>query len=334
MKQLLVIGGGSIGERHVRCFQKSGRAEVSLCEVDNGVCTRVTEAYGLRRSFSSLDSALAEPVDAAVVCTPAHMHVEMACRLVDQGIAVLIEKPVSTSIEGVRQLSQAAEAASVPAAVAYVYRAHPGLAAMKGAIESRRFGTPVELVAVSGQHFPFYRPAYREIYYNNRATGGGAIQDALTHVVNAGEWLIGPITALVADAEHCVLDGVDVEDTVHLMARHGSVLASYSLNQHQAPNESTITVVCTGGTARFEMHNHRWLSCTQPGGTWTVEKEYKLERDDLFVHQANAFLSALEGSRPLLCTLREGIQTLRVNLTALLSVEQRRWAEIAEINLT
>ena len=51
------------------------------------------------------------------------------------------------------------------------------------------------------------------------------------------------VERVVADAAHQVLEGVTVEDTVHLLARHGSVMASYSLNQHQAPNEITITVV-------------------------------------------------------------------------------------------
>ncbi len=41
--------------------------------------------------------------------------------------------------------------------------------------------------------------------------GGGAIQDAITHTMNAAEWLVGPIDSLVADARHCVLEGVDVE---------------------------------------------------------------------------------------------------------------------------
>ena len=45
---------------------------------------------------------------------------------------------------------------------------------------------------------------------------------------------------------------MDVEDTVHVLARHGDVLASYSLNQHQAPNEVTLTVVCERGTVRWE----------------------------------------------------------------------------------
>ena len=49
------------------------------------------------------------------------------------------------------------------AAVAYNYRCHPLLAALREALRAGRFGRPVELIAVAGQHFPTYRPAYRSI---------------------------------------------------------------------------------------------------------------------------------------------------------------------------
>ena len=58
--------------------------------------------------------------------------------------------------------------------VAYVMRSHPALAAMRNAIQNGRFGEPVHLYATGGQHFPTYRPAYRDIYYRDRATGGDA----------------------------------------------------------------------------------------------------------------------------------------------------------------
>ena len=63
------------------------------------------------------------------------------------------------------------------------------LAAMREAIHEGRFGRPVQLTLVAGQHFPTYRPTYRDTYYKDRAAGGGAVQDALTHHLNAVEWL-------------------------------------------------------------------------------------------------------------------------------------------------
>jgi len=323
--KLLIIGVGSIGERHLRCFQATGRVELSLCDTNEVLRRRVAEQYAVSRSYATFDAALADPHDAAVVATPANLHIPMAIRLAQAGVHLLIEKPLSIGTDDVDRLRDELQRRQLTAAVAYVLRGHPALLAMKRAIDSGRFGEPVHLVATAGQHFPTYRPAYREIYYTKHATGGGAIQDGLTHMLNAGQWLVGAIDSLVADAAHQVLDGVEVEDTVGLLARHGGVLASYSLNQHQAPNESTITVACRRGTARCELHRHRWRWMIEPEKPWEEETFGPLERDSLFVAQASAFLDSIEGLAPAVCTLDEGLDTLRANLAALASVRTGSW---------
>ncbi len=319
---VLIVGVGSIGERHLRCFAATGRARLALCEVNPTLRTAVAERYGVE-SFAKLDDALAAGPSAVVICTPAHLHLSMALAAARAGAHLLIEKPLSTSLEGLEDLRQACTQRT--AAVAYVYRAHPALVPMREAIRSGRFGEPVEIVVKCGQHFPLYRPAYREIYYRDRATGGGAVQDAITHMMNAGEWLVGPVDRLVADLDHKVLEGVTVEDTVHVLTRHGEVMGCFSLNQHQAPNETAITVVCRNGTVRFEAHVSRWRWMTEPGGVWHDEPCAPVERDTPFIRQAEAFLDAVEGKHPPLCSLDEGAQTLRVNLAILASAEAGAW---------
>jgi predicted dehydrogenase len=329
MHRVLVVGAGSIGERHVRCFAATGRARLSLCETNPSVRRDVAERYGVSDAFADLDAALASRPDVVVICTPAHLHVPMALAAVQAGAHVLVEKPLSTTPDGVEELIAETERRDRVAGVAYVYRAHPALVAMQEAVRGGRFGEPVEVVATCGQHFPLYRPAYRTIYYADRTTGGGAVQDALTHVVNAVEWLVGPVTRLTADIDHQVLTGVTVEDTAHVLTRHGRVMGSFSLNQHQAPNETTITVVGTQGTARFEYHQARWRWMTEAGGTWTDESIPALERDTLFVRQADAFLNAVEGKSGPPCSLAEARQTLAVNLAILRSAENGRWETIS-----
>jgi predicted dehydrogenase len=323
--RVLIVGVGSIGERHLRCFQATGRAELSFVETDATQRQSVAERHGTQRCFADLESALAEPPDAAVIATPAPLHVPQATQLAQRGVHLLIEKPLGVSRDGVGRLREVVRQHGVTAGVAYVYRCHPLLVALRRRLEEGHLGRAVQLVVTAGQHFPTYRPAYRHIYYADRAAGGGAIQDALTHLVNAGEWLLGPIDRLVADAAHLVLEGVEVEDTVHLLARHGPALASYSLNQHQAANEVTFTVVCEHGTLRAEFHELRWRWLDTPGGAWHDEVLPALERDTLFLNQAHAYLNALEGAGRVPCTLEEGIQTLEVNLAALASVEQKAW---------
>src|SRR5581483_1671405 len=129
----------------------------------------IAERYGVARAHADLAAALAEPPDAAVVCTPAHLHVPMAQQLAEAGVHMLIEKPLSTNLDGIERLRQTVAEKILVVGVAYVYRCHPHVRALREAIRSARFGRPVELVVVSGQHFPTYRPAYRDIYYKDRA---------------------------------------------------------------------------------------------------------------------------------------------------------------------
>ena len=225
-----------------------------------------------------------------------------------------------------KELAATAREKGIVVAVAYVYRAHPVLRALREALCCGGYGRPVELVAVCGQHFPHYRPGFRQTYFARHDTGGGAVQDALTHIINAGEWLVGDVERVVADAARQVLDGIDVEDTVHVLARHaGGLLASYSLNQHQAPDEITMTVVCERSTLRFEYHANRWRSMTQPGGTWTDYPGEPMDSDTMFVRQAHSFLDAVERRAAPLCTLDEGLASLRVNLAILASVRNQCW---------
>ncbi|MFP6617714.1 MAG: Gfo/Idh/MocA family oxidoreductase [Pirellulaceae bacterium] len=319
--RVLVIGVGSIGHRHLRCLGITQRATLSICETNTSLKNELAAQYGVEQAFDSLDEALQDPPDMAVICTPAHLHVSMARQLVAAGVHVLIEKPLGTSLDGVEALVEEAKQQRRVVGVAYVLRFNPLLATLRELIATERYGTPVQLTVVSGQHFPFYRPAYREIYYKDRATGGGAIQDGLTHIVNACQWIFGDIQSLVADADHKILDGVTVEDTVHVIARHGNTMASYSMNQHQAPNESTLTVNCTAGTIRCEFHKQTLQVVEAPEQPWQTLQETSLERDDAFIAQAHGFLDAVTNDQPVSCTLQEARQTLRANLAILQSVD-------------
>jgi len=326
---MLIIGVGSIGERHTRTFKATGRVDIAICESNETLRRTVTERYGITRCYSGLDEALSrKDFEIVLIATPSHLHIPMARQCAEAGVHLFIEKPLSLSLDGIDDLMRIIERKKILSAVAYTYRSHPALRSMKEAIDSGRFGRPVQVVGTWGQHFPKYRPAYRQIYYTSRKTGGGAIQDVLTHAINAAEFLVGPVDRVMADAAHQVLEGVEVEDTVHVITRHGRVMGCFSLNQHQAPNENTVTVVCEKGTARFDLNNARWQSMVEPEGGWKTEFEFSKERDDIFVNQANLFLDAVEGKGRVACTVAEGLQTLRVNLTVLEAADNPDWVAL------
>lgn len=321
LPRVLVVGCGSIGERHLRCFQATGRCEPHVCDTNPKQLAQVAERYGVP-SYPGLQEALrAQNFDGIVICTPAQTHLAIARIGAEHGAALLIEKPLAVSLDEVEQTRAAIAQSGRFVAVAYVYHHYPWFTSMREAVVNGIVGKPLHANLVTGQHFPTFRPAYRDIYYSRRETGGGAIQDALTHMANALEWMLGPATRIFCDAGHLSLEGVTVEDTVNLVVRHGDVMVSYALNQFQAVSQMFMEVHGELGSVRLENHNQRWGHWKRGDTEWTWHNFPPMERDTPFIDQANAFLDGMEGKPNLLCTFEEGVQTLRFNLAALQSAD-------------
>ena len=81
LHRVIVIGVGWIGERHVRCFQATGRADVMLVDTRDALARDVSRRYGVP-AYASLEAALSRQPTAAVIATPAPLHVPQATQLV------------------------------------------------------------------------------------------------------------------------------------------------------------------------------------------------------------------------------------------------------------
>ncbi len=320
---ILIVGCGSIGERHLRCFQKTGRTCVTACDTNPALLKKMADTYGVPTS-ASWEEALGSGFDAAVICTPAPFHVTMATRAMEAGAHVLIEKPLSHSLEGIDGLIAVRDRRQRQAAVAYVLHVYPVLCEARDFLRSGQFGPVRQATVVAGQPFHLIRPAYAQSYYRDRAMGGGAIQDALTHSVNWMESILGPCESVLCDCAHQVLTGVDVEDTVHVSLRHAAALSNFSLNQFQAPNETTFQFNAADGSVKIELHRQRWGTFAAGASAWDWHTLAPLDRDGPFLLQANAFLDQIEGQPSRLCSIEAALATLRFNLSAIASAESGR----------
>lgn len=329
---ILVIGCGSIGERHLRCFLQTGRVEATACDSSAALRTKMAEAYGVP-VVSDWEAAVTSGKHAAaIVCTPAPLHVPMATKILGAGLHALVEKPLSHSLAGVDGLLEAHRRSGRQAAVGYVLHVYPVLAQSRAFLASGELGRPLQASVVSGQPFHKLRPGYAQTYYRDRAMGGGAIQDALTHSVNWVESVIGPVDSVMCDCAHLALPGVDVEDTVHVSTRHGGVLANFTLNQFQPANESTITINAERGMVKIETHRRRWGVYRENATDWTWHDCEALERDTPFIAQANAFLDQIGGAPARLCSLAAAARTLRFNLAALQSAASGARVRCADLS--
>src|SRR5271169_4646996 len=106
--RLAVIGAGQFGKNHCRVVHESARAQ--LCFVVDRDLARAEEQaalYGAQALTGAID--LAGKIDAAVVAVPTTLHEKVGCVLLEAGIDVLVEKPISPDLESADRLIETAD---------------------------------------------------------------------------------------------------------------------------------------------------------------------------------------------------------------------------------
>jgi predicted dehydrogenase len=106
-------------------------------------------------------------------------------------------------------------------------------------------------------------------------------------------------------------------------------MATYALNLTQAQNEVTLTLICERGSIRTQYAKKRISEITEPDGEWQHHSFSLDDIDEIYVTQDSAFLDAIEGRGEVLCSLEEGIRTLRVNLASLESAATTTWQTLS-----
>lgn len=133
-----VVGTGYLGRLHARILTEMPEVEaVGFVEPIDEVADEVTRSLGLRR-FESVQ-ALAEVVDCAVVATPTVLHRTMAEALIRRGCDVMIEKPITATLEDARALLGLAAEGERVIQVGHVERYNPAITAAAAVIREPRY---------------------------------------------------------------------------------------------------------------------------------------------------------------------------------------------------
>ena len=330
MHKILVVGGGSIGERHVRCILATKRAEVSLCELNADLRAEMEGKYELAEAFGDFDGAELGKFDGVVICTPANMHIKMARQVVGAGVNLFCEKPLTVQDEGVKELLVEIAKAGVVAGVAFTWRYMPWTREMVSQLESGAIGQLRHIGLRVGQHFPHYRPAYRDVYFNKPEMGGGAILDAASHMVNLAQLFGGKVASVSGMYCNSGLLDIQVEDTVDAMLLFaGGCRGSVHVNLWQRPMEIEMTLVGSQGSLRYSMDRQTVGLCKEINGNWE-ETHFQYERDDFYIAEANNFLNAIQGKENLLCSVTEAYETNQVCWAIRESFDEGRRIEIGD----
>lgn len=136
--RVAVVGAGSFGKNHLRVVHNSPHASLAgVYDLNSARATEMAAPYGCP-VFESLEQ-LASQADAAIVATPTTSHSEIGCRLVELGLDVMVEKPISNTLAGAKALVESAQRRGKILQVGHLERFNPAILALESVITTPLF---------------------------------------------------------------------------------------------------------------------------------------------------------------------------------------------------
>jgi predicted dehydrogenase len=133
-----VVGTGYLGRLHARILTEMPEAHAAgFVESSDEVAAEIEKSLGLKR-FASVAEMAAE-VDAAVVATPTTLHFEVASQLIEAGCDVMVEKPITATVDEARRLIDLAADRGAIIQVGHVERYNPAVTAVAEMVRDVRY---------------------------------------------------------------------------------------------------------------------------------------------------------------------------------------------------
>lgn len=196
--RVALIGCGLISSDHLRAYAaQAARAKITVCyDIDPEKAARCASTLENARAAASLQEILTDPaVDAVEICTPPHLHPEVAIAAAQAGKHVLCQKPLARTLAECDSMIAAAHAAGTTLFYGEHNRTLPAAQAARRVIDSGRIGRLVSLQVrfAYWQGGDYLTTAWR---YDPAVAGGGQLLDSGIHSVALMHTIGGPIAAV------------------------------------------------------------------------------------------------------------------------------------------
>jgi predicted dehydrogenase len=327
--KILIAGLGSIGRRHFRNLIALGEKDIVLLRTRKA--TLSDEELAGYPVETNLQEALQKyHPDAVIVANPTSMHLNVAIPAAEAGCHLLLEKPVSHSLDRLEFLQAAAYKSGSKILVGFQFRYHPTLNKARELIQSDALGKVLTVHAHWGEYLPQWHPweDYRQSYAARADLGGGVIV-TLTHPLDYLRYLLGDVQALWSFNGHISPLEVAVEDVAEIGLKFSKgAVGSVHLNYFQRPPVHRLEIVGTGGTLRWDNADGilHYYHMPAPFGSYTNLSPAPImqsflppegfERNQLFLAQTRHFLEVARGDKEPACSLEDGIRALELALAA------------------
>ena len=245
--KVIIVGFGSIGQRHCKNLLDESDAEILLSTKHNIKNFKNNKRI---QNLPSFEKCLKNQPEIGFVCNTSNLHIQTAIKLAKNNCHLLIEKPLSNSLKNITPLLSLIEKNKLITLMGFNLRFHPCLIKVKQLLSKNKIGRVIYVNAENGSYLPDWHPEedYRKSYSSSNTLGGGAVLTCL-HEIDYLYWLFGNVKEVSAiTGKFSDLD-IDSEDLSSISLRFkNNIIAEVHLDFFQRPAQRSCKIVGTNGT--------------------------------------------------------------------------------------
>jgi predicted dehydrogenase len=302
---------GNIGRRHLSSLRALD-PEMEITLVRSGKGASWPELALARRVVKTTREAIDAGAQAAIICSPATLHIEQAMEWVSVAKPLLIEKPLSINTSGLDQLAQLVFSSKARILIGYVLRYDLAAQYFQQQLATDNYGVPLSVRIECGSFLPNWRPEqdYRQSVSASKELGGGVLLE-LSHELDYANWFFGPFDKVQAVLQNSGTLEIDVEDGAELLLQTATgFTVSIHLDFYSKIPKRHCRVQTTTGELVWDALKQ--AVCWTGASGQTTEKFLPQERDQLFRRQLLHFLDCVQGVSQPMVPIDQGIQVMQM----------------------
>jgi predicted dehydrogenase len=312
--RVLVVGLGSIGQRHARLLSERMDVELHICDMieKHRMDTVSTLVNPVVFEYSHFPDALLAKPDIAFICLPNQLHVPIGLQAIQSGVDVFVEKPISDSIEEAHKLVDAAELNGRFLQVGYMLRLDEGLCKMKNIVDTDGIGNLVGGRAMIGTFITLLNAKSPD-----REKNPNSLIVDYTHELDFIRWFFGEVNDIKAMGSR--VGNLEMKPTPNIFQMILKMKSGASVQVHmdyiQFPQRRIFEIYGDRGTLSYDF-------MTGEIRHFKFQKEHQWEDiyvapimdrwDNLFRAEQELMLSRRANGIPPLVSGFDGLQVLKI----------------------
>lgn len=312
-----VIGIGYLGRFHAQKYQLIPNAElVALCDVNPELCENVSLELNVPAYLDYRD--LFGKIDAVSIAATTNKHFDIAKSCLEQGIHVLIEKPITETVAQAEELIYLAQKHGAKLQVGHLERFNAAHLALEHYLES-----------------PLFIESERLAPFNPRGTDVNVILDLMIHDIDIIQNMVkSPIVSIAAHGTPVLTKAIDIANARITFANH--CVANVTASRISFKTERKTRIFQGNSYISIDYHNKQLAVFKKgegemfPGIPAIAREQKEFDKGDALLEEIKAFLSCIEHDTIPLVTGEEGKYALETaeQITSLINSNlTERYAE-------